>query len=166
MAVVNVKGAAITSRDSTPRVLAPAGLTRGMVRSSKDFVSVTSGDSIASVYRVLPNIPSNAYMLDLALSCTAITTCAADIGVHRTTADGGAVVSVALFATAQSLAAALEKTRVLRESTTITIALENAPLWSLLGLTADPGVDYDITMTLTAAAGSAGTMGLWGLWST
>jgi len=165
MAVVNVKGTIITNRDATPRVLSPAGLSRGVVKSSQDYVAVTSGDSIASVYRILPNIPGNAYMLDLLLSCTAITTCAGDIGVYRTTADGGAVVDVDLFATAQSLAAALEKTRVLREATTITIATQNSPLWSLLGYTSDPGYEFDICITLTAAAGSAGTMGLLAFWA-
>ena len=33
-------------------------------------------------------------------------------------------------------------------------------LWQALGLAADPGKQYDIAVTLTAAAGSAGTIAL------
>jgi hypothetical protein len=40
------------------------------------------------------------------------------------------------------------------------VAKIEQPLWQQLGLTADPGVMYDIAATLTAAAGSAGTVSL------
>lgn len=162
MAVVNTKSDVITNRDAIPSVLNNPNNTFGMLQESSGYVALVSGDSIASVYRMC-QVPSNARLSSLKLSCTAVTTCAADIGAYRATAvDGtaGAVVDVDYFASAQSLASALTNSEVLNESTTNTPAKQNQPLWQALGESVDPGGFYDICVTLTAAAGSAGSMTL------
>jgi hypothetical protein len=97
---------------------------------------------------------------DVILDCDAITTCAADIGLYRTAADGGAVVDADFFASAQSLATVLNSQNVTNESAVVDIANKGKRLWEMLALTADPGVWYDVVVTLTAAAGSAGTVTL------
>jgi hypothetical protein len=100
------------------------------------------------------------------LSCDAITTCAGDVGVYQTTDNGGAAVDVDFFASAQSLAAALANSDVTHEADAADagagygLADVEKQLWQALGLTADPCRDYDVAVTLTAAAGSAGTVGL------
>jgi hypothetical protein len=38
------------------------------------------------------------------------------------------------------------------------LANSGKELWDALGLTSDPSVFYDVTMTLTAAAGATGTV--------
>lgn len=162
MAVVNVKSAAITNRDATPAVLNSPHSTFGFLQESVGYVAVTSGDSIASIYRMC-QVPTNARIASLKLSCTAITTCAADIGAYRvTSADGtaGAVVDVDFFATAQSLASVLINSDVINESTTNTPEKQAQPLWQALGEASDPGGFYDLAITLTAAAGSGGSMTL------
>jgi hypothetical protein len=83
------------------------------------------------------------------LFCGAITSAAANIGLY--TVNGGAVVNAALFAAAQSLAAAQNTGLELVHSVT-TLANAEKRVWELLGLSADPGLEYDVTLTLTAAA--------------
>lgn len=161
MAVVNTKSDAVTNRDAIPLVLSNPASSMGVLQESSGAVSLVSGDSIASIYRMI-SVPTNARISSLKLSVTAVTTCAADIGVYRvTSADGtaGAAVDVDFFASAQSLATLLINSDLINESTTNTPLKQNQPLWQALGVDAtDPGGYYDICVTLTAAAGSAGTM--------
>ncbi len=160
MAVVNVKSAGVTNQDAN--VAINPFINGGGVKSGVGQLAATSGDSIGSTYRLL-RIQSNARMVDLKLFNGAITTCAGDIGLYRTAGDGGAVVSVAFFSAAKSLASALTNTSVIGDNL-ITPAKREQRLWQVLGLTADPAIYYDVVVTLTAAAGSAGTLGLDGEW--
>lgn len=159
MAVVNVKSSTITNADASPMVKNSPLLERAMVRECVGQAAAANGDSIGSTYR-LARLPSHARVSQVLLSCTAITTCAGDVGIYRTADDGGAVVDADLFASAASLATALVNSDVTRESGVITVANMEKTLWELAGLSADPKVMYDVVITLTAAAGSAGTVGL------
>lgn len=166
MAVVTTKSAVITNRDASPRVLSNASLAEGSVRQAIGYAEAANGDSIASKY-ILCSIPSNAYGELVKLYCDAITTCAGDIGIYRTTADGGAVVDVDFYASAQSLASAITTGTEVQHEADATdsgvgfgLADLEKPLWQRLQLTRDPQVYYDVVVTLTAAAGSAGTIGL------
>ena len=106
MAVVTVKSARISGRDSTPPVR--GGLTLGPRRLYDECatVEVTNGDSIASKF-ILATVPSHASMRELVVYCDAITSAAADFGVYRTTQDGGAVVDADAFGSAVSIATAI-----------------------------------------------------------
>lgn len=157
MAVVNTKSAGITGADVPQRPQTSTTVGPRRVYGDLGMVAVVSGDSIGSTYRLV-RVPSSAGMRSVQLHCTAITTCAADVGIYETAANGGAVVDADLFASAQSVASALAGTDVMRESGVITVANIEQPLWQLLGLTADPKKDYDVVATLTAAAGSAGNI--------
>lgn len=165
MAVVTTKSGVITNRDATPRVANAGALVKGALKQAIGTAEAANGDSIASKY-ILAQIPSNAVGELVKLYCDAITTCAGDIGIYRTTADGGAVVDVDFYASAQSLASALTGTDVQHEADAADggvgfgLADLEKPLWQRLQLTADPNVMYDVVVTLTAAAGSAGTIGL------
>lgn len=156
MAVVNTKSAALSARDTPGTALVGPHQVRSQLNCAIGKVEAANGDSIGSTYRAC-QIPSSARVQRVSLRCTAITTCAGDVGLYRTAADGGAVVDADLFASAQSLASALASwTDVTNESTTITPTLAEKRLWEVLGLTSDPSVVYDVVVTLTAAAGSAG----------
>lgn len=161
MAVVNTKGVQVTNADASSQTLTNTRVAAGVVKEIADTLEAVSGDSIGSTYR-LGRVRSSSRVSQLLLSCDAITTCAADFGLYDTAANGGAVISAACFASAQSLAAALANTDITHESGTLTgdVANVGKPLWQALGLTADPMKDYDIVATLTAAAGSAGTISL------
>ena len=158
MAVVTVKSAQITGRDSAPPVR--GGMTQGPRRLYDQVatVEVTNGDSIASKF-ILATVPSHASMRELDVYCDAITSAAADFGVYQTTQNGGAVVDADAFGSAVSLATAnVVGNNILHESGVLDISEMEQPLWQILGLTADPGIDYDIVATLTAAATATGTL--------
>lgn len=161
MAVVNTKSTVITNSDASPSVINSAQLANGRLRHARGVVAAASGDSIGSVYRAF-RVKSNDLVSQILLATTAITTCAADIGLYKTAKDGGAVVDADFFASAQSLAAALSNTDITLESGVITVPNMEKPIWGLLGLTEDPQIEYDVAATLTAAAGSAGTICLVG----
>lgn len=165
MAVVTPKSAAITNADATPPRLTNSRVIRGRLHESVGTLEVANGDSIASIFR-LCRVPSNARMSQVLLSCDAITSAAADIGLYKTARDGGAVVDVDFFASAASIASALVNSDVTHEADPADggagfgHADSEKPLWECVGLTADPGGSYDIALTLTAAATAAGTVSL------
>jgi len=161
MAVEARKSSLITNADSVPVVLNNPRVDAGFERVSVATVSVTNADSVGSTYR-MSRVPSNALVSDLRIYAPDIgTTTAADIGIYRTAKDGGAVVDADFFASALVLnAGALNGTDVLHESAVFTIANSGQELWQALGLTSDPSVFYDITMTLTGAADATGVVKL------
>ena len=149
MAVENLKTLSLTNADAVPRVIGNARVLGGRVRQGVGNALAALDASIGSIYRLV-RVPSNACAMSVVLSNAAFTTTgAADIGIYKSNA--GAVVSVAFFASAQLLTAALQNTEVTHESGTYTLANREKPLWEALGLTADPQIDYDIALTLTAA---------------
>lgn len=157
MAIEARKSSLITNADTVPAVLNNPRIDGGFERTKVATAAVTNLDSIASTYRLF-RVPSNAVMTDLRVYCPAITTAATDIGLYRTEKDGGAVVDADLFTSAQLLTSALNGTDVLHESAVFSLANSGKELWDALGLTSDPSVFYDVTMTLTAAAGATGTV--------
>ena len=157
MAVDTLKATAITNADATPPVLNNARLTRMSMWESVGTAQATASASIGSTYR-LARVPSNARVSQVILACDAFdTTGAGDIGVYQTAANGGAVVSAALFASAVVMTSALGGTDVTHESLTFGVEKAEKPLWEALGLSADPMRDYDVAITLTAANGAGAT---------
>ena len=163
MAVVAVKSTLITNSDATPVVLNSPRVDGGFERIEVATAAITSGDSIASTYRMF-RVPSNAVMTDLRIYSPDIgTTTISDIGLYRTAKDGGAVQDADFFASAVSLKdGALNGTDVLHEAAVFTIDNSGKELWEALGLTSDPAVFYDVALTLTAAADATGTVKLIG----
>ena len=163
MAVVSVKSTLVTNADALPAVLNSPRVDGGFERIEVATAAITSGDSIASTYRMF-RVPSNAVMTDLRIYSPDIgTTTISDIGLYRTAKDGGAVQDADFFASALSLKdGALNGTDVLHEAAVFTIANSGKELWEALGLTSDPSVFYDVALTLTAAADATGTVKLIG----
>lgn len=160
MAVVTLKSATITNRDATPQVINDGRLERGALRSTVGYVTTAADDSIGSKY-ILASLPSNAMVRGVLLTCPADTSGAMDIGVYRNTKDGAAAVDAAFFASAKSIATALERSDVTNESGTYTLDKREQPLWQAAGLTSDPGGTLDIVGTLTAAVtANGGKLGL------
>lgn len=162
MAVVNVISTAITNAQATPRVPNNPYIGGAEIKEDCGFCALASGDDIASTYR-FARVRSNARVSQVLVSNTAVTTCAADVGLYRTAADGGAVVDADFFASALSLATAASGTDCTSEaggsgSSMGNLTKAEMPIWQVLGLTADPNIEYEVAFTLTAAAGSAGTV--------
>lgn len=157
MAVVTLKSTPITNADATPVVLNKANVDGGRVRHKRGVVTAANGDSIASTYRAF-RIKSNDLVRKLVLDNASWgASCTADIGLYKTAADGGAVVDADFFASAVDMNTANRAVDVTRESGVITVANMEKRVWELLALSEDPQIDYDVTLTLVAAAAAAGS---------
>ena len=162
MAVVNTKSIPITNADAKPRLPNVAVTDGGIVQENVGTIEAVSGDSINSTYRML-RISSSTRVTELLLYCDAITNCSADIGLYRTADDGGAVVDADFFASEQQLGmASVVGLNVLYEAVAGPADVANIEkrIWQMLGLSADPGIQYDVVLTLTTAAAATGTVSL------
>lgn len=155
---LTLKGVSITNRDAATRVFNNPGLGHGATEQCAfgHLASVPASLSITSIIRLV-EVPSNCIVTDLRLSSGAQTAGAFDVGVYRTTADGGAVVDQDFFATAVSAAAAVVNVDVLNESTTNTIQKQAQRLWEALGMTFDPRSMLDIALTVAGTDVTTGT---------
>lgn len=164
MAVVAVKSNSVTNNNATPRVINTPGVEGGtLVRAINSLVTITSGDSVGSTYR-LGKIRSSDFIDRIRLDTTADmgTTTTADIGLYDllTHSNGGTVVDADFFASAVSLKdGALSNSDVTFESGAAGGLIANAEkrVWEALGLSSDPGKEYDVAMTLTGACDGTGT---------
>lgn len=125
----------------------------GDVRAiSTGALAVANGDSINSkVY--FGRIPSSAIpdVYNSVISHSAITGLSDfDVGIEQ----AGVVKDADILADGLTFASAGTK----NPFAAIAIADIGKPLWQLLGLSSDPGVDYDIVGTFNAAATADGTI--------
>lgn len=161
MAVVNSKSLRVTNADATSQTLDKVVVNHGRVRRQCATFEAVSGDSIGSTYR-MARLRSDWSIMAIKLYCDAITTCAADLGLYNVPGRGstaGSVVSATTYASAQSLATAITLGTEIQFEARDIANLERQ-VWQDAGATTDPGYWYDLTLTLTAAAGSAGTISL------
>ena len=158
MAVVTTKSTQITNRDAIPRVLTNSYLVGAMVRHARGVASIANGDSVNSKYPVC-SIPSNAVPISVRKTHPDIgTTTAADVGLYKTTGDGGAVVDADFFTAATVLNAGAVTKGELVAGNVPTPANGEKRIWELLGLSSDPKIMYDVALTLTGAADAAGAV--------
>jgi len=159
MAVVTVKSAAITNRDAVPKVSSNGRITGAPILRSSGLVAAASGDNIGSKY-IFCSVPSNSVVSDVKLTTADIgTTGTIDIGLYKSTIDGGGVVDADFFGSAVVVnAGALAKVSYVHESTVYAYTDIEKPLWLALGLTVDPGLLYDVVATTTGTMDGAGTL--------
>lgn len=153
MAVVTVKSTPITNRDSSPTVLtSPAQGAHRPMYNAFGRCAITNGDSIGSKY-ILCEIPSNARVISMRIySGGAGAGSAANIGLYRNTADGGAVLDADLFCSAVSLASSFNNADQAHESAQYSAPKRDMPLWEAVGLSEDPHTTFDLIAVLTGAA--------------
>ena len=171
MAVDHVKSTPVTNADASPAVQNTAG-TGGpapmKVTSSGTVLGVASSSTDATYQFV--RVPSNAKVKALFFESNAQAAGTIDIGVYYAT-DGligkptsllaANAIDQDFFATAIAVTALSQPTNVINESGTNTPAKQNQPLWQALGLSADPGGNFDIVGTVvTAITTGTGYMGL------
>ena len=157
MAVVNIKTTEITAADAAADKVATAGPIECVLTGT---VEAANGDSIGSTYRLV-RVPANFVPTSVRIATKALGgSAAADVGVYRVEEDGGAVVDADEFASAVAVSSAVAWTDVMEEAAATDIAKIGQTMWERVGLTANPGVAYDIALTLTAATGAAGTVSM------
>ncbi len=171
MAVDHVKSTPVTNADAVPVVPNTAG-TGGpaplKVVSSGSVVAIAASSADATYQFV--RVPSNAKVKALFFESGAQAAGTMDIGVYYAT-DGvigkpaallaAAAIDQDFFASLVAVTALSQPTNVINESGTNTPAKQNQPLWQALGLTTDPGGNFDICGTVvTPITTGTGAMGL------
>jgi hypothetical protein len=148
MAVVNLKSQQITDMTATPRVPVNGRVQGASLREASGTVTSGAADTSASTYRFC-RVPSNACVSQVLISAADATTAGA-INVGLYAADDGAVVDADLFASAFDLAGGPYTNQdITFESGEYTNAEADTALWEVLGLSADPGVEYDLTAAIS-----------------
>jgi len=163
MAVEHRKSTAVTNATATPRVQNSVGLEGGaLVRAVNGFATLVNADSIGSTMRVGKIRSSDFVDRVRIVSADVGTTAITDVGLYNTLthSSGGTVVDVDFFASAVSLKDGAIDSDISFESGAAGGLYTNAEkrVWECLGLSADPGLEYDVTLTLTAASDAAGTV--------
>lgn len=162
MATVNTKSNIVTNLDATPRVMNSLNLMGAVVREQVATIAVAAADDNNSTYRMC-RVHSSWRISEMTMFNDAITTGTDyDIGLFRTAEDGGAVVDANAYADAVSFASgSLTGVQVLFEAGSAVglEKIENA-VWQNAGLTADPGVWYDVVLTGITVGSGAGDLSM------
>jgi hypothetical protein len=146
MAVENRKSNIVGGLDASPATRENSDVFEGRIQQQAQFIESEAADDDGSIYRLF-RVPSNARLSSLKQTNDVIANGTDyDWGVYQTLKNGGAVLAggVALLAAAvDNSSARLQPAELL----TIDPADAEKPLWALLGLSADPSIEYDICAT-------------------
>lgn len=172
MAVEHTKSTAITNMDAGSLIAPTAGEGGpAPLKWNEGSASTTTTSSVDSTFQFV-RVPSNCKVKQVWFESADMgSTGTVDIGVYYATDGLGGkpttllaanVIDRTFFASAlDNSGQAFALTNITRESGTYTIAKQIQPLWQALGLTSDPGGNFDICATITtAAATAAALMGL------
>ena len=172
MTTYQIKSTAILNRDAVPKVTEDAWLNGGRIRESWGYVQSNGGaDGIGSTY-LLATVPSHARVSSLFFQTSGLgTSCTLDIGVWYptyipqgsnsalTSSLANTAINTTVFASAYACSSAVAATELI-STAQIAINKQEAPLWSMAGLTSDPGIDLDIVAYVHAAVALQGYVGL------
>lgn len=176
MSVFTIKSTVIKNRDNTPPILSNPEVAQGLVKGVLGVENTSNlGTDIGNAgtaIKLIP-VPSNARLQTLEYATGTLGTSAIDIAVYYPTSmpQGGAnapatslagtVVASSLFA---SNIAGLDTMRAWTDAMGInaTPTLQNRikPLWQLVGLSVDPGFDFDLGFSVRTAVAINGYVGL------
>ncbi len=160
MAIVERNSTALTNQYATPPVLNEQYLVRAEMLSAVGAVTTVVGDSIGSTYWFC-EMPSSARIILPIVRWDGGTpaTTAFNLGIYNSNTlqpgtappTPGSVVNATLFGSAITPGTGPQY-NILWDWIAVDDQLR---LWQLLGLSSDPGVNYAIVATLTAASASA-----------
>lgn len=130
-----------------------AGGAKALITFQSFAVAATDDDG--SIYRI-GRIASNAVMYDCLIATDGIVNGTDyDLGLYNV--DLGAVVDKDLFMDGQTMAAA---SKTLNGLANVSVANLNKPIWQLLGLSADPMIQYDLAITANTVGTAAGNIAI------
>lgn len=145
---------------ASPMVKVPWHLQNRHQKLARITLGLASGGTpaaftIADIARMM-TFKSSDRISQLFVGAAGGTAVAANLGIYLAgTAHDGAAVDEDEFASALSLAGTVTFADVFAESVAAETIRRGMPLWERLGLTSDPGVDYDLAFTATATLTTA-----------
>ena len=171
MSVYIIKSNAIANDAATPPVLNDPIVDSGIVHQSEGYVQTGSAtDAVGSLYKMC-KVPSNARVSEIKFQCDALGgSGAVNVGVYYPEyipqgagllpSLASTAISAAFFASALSVVSATAETGITNQSGTNTIAKQELPLWSAVGLASDPGIELDICVAVSTVIAAQGYVGL------
>lgn len=161
MAVANTKSTIVTNLDATPPVKNTLAIMGGVLREAVATVEIAAADCDNSVYRMF-RVHSSWRISELTNFTDTLTSAVdADIGFYQTAENGGAVANINALTDALSIATAtLTGVQTLWEAGSDNGVEDiETRVWEMVGgLTADPGIFYDLCVTVVSVGGAAGTL--------
>ena len=159
-----VKSTSVTNMFATPAVREPAHRDGGVLRESASNV-VIAADESASNDLIAVRVPSNARVSQVLLSYADATTGGAiDVGIWKEVATAPGTFEAVdddLFASAMVLTdGPLWNKDITNESAEYTAAEQEKMLWEVLGLSADPKIDYFVGSDITTVCDGCSTVGI------
>lgn len=156
--MADINSDVITNLLASPPVMNAAIHHHGRLRRKVAEIELDGTQNNNDVLRFF-RVKSSDSIYSLELSCDALTG-ATDVNFGLHTINGGAAVDDNAFDDAQTLASALvRQEKRVGTNSALNIDTLNLPVWDLAtGVTADPGVEYDVTATLIAAGSASGTV--------
>jgi len=164
-----LKSTFITNRDAVPKVLTDSYLAGGILSDAIGSVKTGASDTANSYYRLI-SVPSNARVCELKYQTEGLGSgCIIDVAAWYPTqipvgganflagSLAGTIISSSAFGSSGITAPAAN---ALTEVVAGNIALQETPLWNILGLTSDPEIDFDLGFVTRVATASAGYVGL------
>lgn len=176
MSVFTVKSKVIANRDSTPPLLSNPEVAQGVLKAV--FGAENTGNfgtdlGAAGTAIKLVTVPSNARLQTLEYSHGDLGTSTLDIAVFYPTAipqggqntpasslAGTCAGTTVFVSNLQGVDTSLGWTNGLGVAATPTLQNTMKPLWSLIGLTTDPGLDFDLGFSIRVAVVQNGYVGL------
>lgn len=146
----SVSTTSITNLDASPVIRPGSWVHGGGIKQFAGTCEGTAAAAAGSTYRMF-RVNSGMRPRSLAYSVDAGSVGAVDIGLYDI--NGGALVHTSVLAQAFSTDTAKLNQGVLKPAANIDKVEKR--LWELLGLSADPVKNYDVTITVTAAVGNA-----------
>lgn len=167
MAVDHVKSTIITNLDASPRVPPTAGEGGPAPLKQVDgYATAVASSDVDATYQLV-RIPSTAKVKSIRFESEAQGAGKFDVGLYYAT-DGlvqgkatallaAAAIDQDFYATVIDCASAVTPTEIINESTTNTLDKRIMPAWQAVGLTSDPGGNFDIVATVKTTAVTTGT---------
>jgi hypothetical protein len=169
MAVVNVLSNELTDINSTPAEFASSQHMGQTLKQKSAYATMAAADDNGSTYRYFRVRSSDSIKAIYIYTPGIAGTTDIDIGLY--TISNGAAVDADLYgdgldltaacpAVPHVVATAICQTARFGDATTAVVTDINNRVWEDLGLTSDPGLEYDLVLTANAAASAAGSVAI------
>lgn len=160
MAVTTTEHSAIIDNiAATPPVLNNPGVYGGNVKVQIARVAIADNDDVGSIYRMFRVKSTDTVLSIKYFTPDTLTAMAADVGLYRTQADGGAVVDADAYASAASFATANVLAGVELAYEARGVGALGQPVWDdIASQTTDTRLSYDIAVTITTQVTDPGTL--------
>lgn len=121
-------------------------------------IPITNGNTTASIYRIA-EVPSNFIPVGGEITCDAITSVDdADLGLYENEANGNTVIDVDALVDGMDISSALAPGSGLSPISAVTIANQNAALYTLASDVCSERQTYVLALTINKTAGATGNV--------